>query len=170
MQTGRVIVIVAVIAIISFALVAILFPPNGYGIITNSIESSQTTTSVDSTFTTNFYYWITVNYRGSWNLVYWGWNGTLIGQFSCANSIQRFCLTPYNSTQDSVHGNMTRSGNYTFLVVTYGVGYVQNTLCANATKLGDLKNNLTLTLTVLGTTNNATDSNPSTEACGTYGV
>jgi len=60
----------------------------------NASESSQQTTSLDTTFTTNFYYWITVNYSGSWRLVYWGWNGTLIGQISCDNSITWFCLTP----------------------------------------------------------------------------
>ena len=135
---------------------------------TSTTSKSSEQTSLDTTFTTNFYYWITINYNGSWRLVYWGWNGTLNGYISCAKSIPRFCLTPYNPTQDNVRGNLTGSGDYTFRIVTYGIGYVQNTLCANATKTDSL--NLTLALTVLGTETNTTASNPTAVACGTYGV
>lgn len=121
--------------------------------ITTTVYSSLTTsvnsqTSIDTTFTTNFYWYISINYSGSWNLVYWGYNGT---------------ATNYN-----VKGSLNGSGNYQTTVVTYGVGYVENTLCAKATKLDS--RNLALNLTVLGNTNSTTASNPSAEVCGTYAV
>ncbi len=111
---------------------------------TNSSESSET--SLDTTFTTNFYYPISINYSGSWRLTYWGQYGL---------------VTRYNETQGS--------GNFETTVVTYGVGYVLNSLCAIATKL-DSQNNLTLTLTVLTSSQNTTALVSSVQACGNYGV
>ena len=130
----------------------------------------QTSTASDTTFTTNFFYWITINYSGSWNLVYWGWSGTLNRSYSCAGSIQNFCLMPYNSTQDNVYGNLNGSGDYSHLVGTYGIGVVENNFCANGTKLDSSQNNLTLTLSVVNTNSNTTASDPTAVACATYGV
>ncbi|MGI0078576.1 MAG: hypothetical protein ACRECH_03035 [Nitrososphaerales archaeon] len=105
-------------------------------------------TSFDNTFTWNFPFPISVNYSGSWMLTYWAENGT--------------------ATQNNVKGNISASGNYMTTVTIYGVGYVEKTLCANATKL-DSKQNVSLTLTVLTTdfTNSTTASNPSVEVCAT---
>lgn len=119
--------------------------------ISERSESSET--ALGTTFTTNFYFSISINYSGSWNLVYWGTNGT---------------VSQYNYTNYNVKGNLNGSGYYDTTIVTYGVGYVENTLCANAIKLDS--QNLTLTLTVLTTANSTVASNPSVEACGTYGV
>ncbi|HEV2226154.1 MAG TPA: hypothetical protein VGR56_05040, partial [Nitrososphaerales archaeon] len=65
-------------------------------------------------------------------------------------------------------GNLNGSGNYETRITTYGVGYVENTFCARATKLDSL--NLALTLTVLGETNSTTSSSASAEACVTFAV
>jgi len=125
---------------------------------TSSKYSSET--SFNTTFTTNFYYPISINYSGSWNLVYWGENGTVPQNSS---TIPGHPLWQYN-----VKGNLNSSGNYETTITTYGVGYVENMLCAKATKLGS--QSLTLTLTVVGTTNSTTASNPSTEVCVTWAV
>jgi hypothetical protein len=115
-------------------------------------ESSQT--SLDTTFITHFYYNIVINYSGSWNLVYWGTNGT---------------ITPSNYTNYNVKGNLCGTGNYEATIVTYGVGYVENTLCARATKL-DSHNGLTLTLGLVERSNSTTASDPSAEVCATFAV
>ena len=121
-------------------------------------RSAQQQTSSDTTFTTNFNFWITVNYSGSWRLDYWGQDGL---------------VTQYNESNYNVKGNLAGSGNYTFQVGTYGVGYADNILCANATKL-DAQNNLTLTLSIFPPywdgTGNTTTSDPTATACGMYGV
>ncbi len=140
------------------------------GVLSTTNQTTATSSSIDTTFTTYFTYWININYSGSWNLVYWGWSGTLNGSYSCASSIQRFCLMPYNPTLDNVYGNLNGSGDYSHPVVTYGIGYVENNFCANATKLDSSQNNLMLTLTVLNSISNTTTSNPTASACGTYGV
>jgi hypothetical protein len=127
--------------------------PFGCDISTTTVKSGQT--SLDTTFTTNLYYQISINYSGSWNLVYWGTNGT---------------ITPSNFTNYNVKGNLNGSGNYETTIVTYTVGYGENTLCAKATRLDSQP---TLTLTMLNSphfTNNTTASNPSAEVCATFGV
>jgi len=122
--------------------------------------STSTTTSIDFSFTTNFDYYVSINYSGLWNLVYWGENGTVP---------QNSSIIPGQPPwRYNVKGNLTGSGNYMTTVVTYGVGYVENTLCAQATKLDSL--NLTLTLTVVGSTNSTTASNPTAKVCATYAV
>jgi len=183
MKTGLIVAIVIVVAVLSLALGAAM----GYSIssgrtstttqtgktstttqtytITTSVllESSSTTsnssesaqTSLDTTFTTNFYYWIAVNYSGSWTLEYLSTNGTVT-------------FDVYNVIQYNVRGYLNGSGNYETRITTYGVGYVENTLCAIATKLDSSQNNLTLT--VLNMTNSTTTSDPKVEVCATYGV
>jgi hypothetical protein len=99
-----------------------------------------------TTFTTRFTYPISINYSGSWNLVYRAQNGTI--------------------TQFNVNGNLNGSGDFKITIATYGVGHVENTLCAEATKLDS--QSLPLTLTVLVETNSTTASDPSTEVCVTY--
>ena len=111
------------------------------------IGFNTTGSSIDNAFTTHFYYSISINYSGSWNLAYWGQNGT------AANNVK---------------GNLTGSGNYETTIVTYGVGFVENHFCAQATKLDS--QNLTLTLGVVGKTNSTTASNPSTKVCVTFAV
>jgi hypothetical protein len=97
-----------------------------------------------------FFYPISVEYNGSWNLVYWIPNATGV-------------LT-------SIRGNLNGSGSYDTTITFYVVGYVQEKLCANATKLDSQKNNLTLTLTVLTLNESTTVSNPIAEVCATMGV
>lgn len=108
-------------------------------------ESSLTSTSFDNTFTWHFPFTISVNYGGSWRLVYWGENGT--------------------ATQNNVEGSLSGSGNYETTMTLSGVGYIERTLCANATKLDS--QNLILTLTVAVKSNSTTASNPSAEVCFT---
>jgi len=112
----------------------------------------------NTTFTTDLYYPITINYSGSWNLSYWGQNGTY--------GLKEKTI-PGTTWQYDVKGNLNGSGNYVTTIVTYGVGYMEDTLCANATKLNS-QSNLTLTLTVLGQSNSTTALNPSAEVCATY--
>ncbi len=113
------------------------------------LELSPISSESSQTFTTYFHYSISINYSSSWNLVYWGHDGT--------------------GTQINVRGNFNGSGNYETEVTTYGVGYVENTLCSNATKL-DSQNNLTLTLTVITFTNSTNAYDPSVEVCATQAV
>jgi hypothetical protein len=129
-----------------------------------SITSESTQTSLDTNFTTNFYYQVSVNYSGSWNLAYWGQNGTLTQN----NAV--YCNECYGGVmQYNVYGNLTGSGNYQTEITTYGVGYVENVLCIDAAILN--ANTGTLTLTVLGKTGIATALiNPSVEVCVTYAV
>ncbi len=145
-------VLIAIILVLVLAFSVTYYTKIGpFRITSTTSESYQT--SLDTTFTTNFYYPISINYSGSWNLVYWGTNGT---------------VTQYNFTHYNVKGNLTGSGNYETTITTYGVGYVENTLCAKATKLDS--RNLTLALTVLTQTNSTTGSNPSAEVCATMAV
>jgi hypothetical protein len=122
----------------------------GYFIGVNSAPSSFNTISRGNYY---FQYPISINYSGSWNLVYWGTNGT---------------ITPYNYTHYNVSGNLNGSGNYERTVATYGVGYVENTFCAKATKLDS--QSLILTLTVVDKSNSTNASNPSAEVCFTFAV
>jgi hypothetical protein len=77
---------------------------------------------------------------------------------------------PGNLAYYNFKGNLNGSGNYEARITTYGVGYVENTFCAKATKLDS--QNLALTLTVLGRTNSTstTTSNPSAKVCFVYAV
>jgi hypothetical protein len=124
---------------------------------TTSSETSQT--SLSTNFTTSVYYFVSINYTGSWNLVYWGQNGTYGSQEQTIPGT----TYPYNTER-----NLNGSGNYQTTITAYIVGYSENTLCAKATKLDS--QNLTLNLTVVDRTNSTTASNPSAEVCATYGV
>lgn len=121
----------------------------------SSAPSAVTSSSLDTNFTTPFSYGITIIYNGSWSLVYWDWGG--------------FGYSPYNPSVDNTYGNRTGSGNYSFYVYTYGVGYNANTLCANATKLNP-QSNLMLTLEIAVTSGNTTTSDPTATACMSYGI
>ncbi len=77
----------------------------------------------NTNFTWSYNFPIVINYSGSWNLVYQGYNST---------------------TPNNVMGNQSGVGNYSLRVTLYGRGYVQRTLCANATKLDPQNSNLTL--------------------------
>ena len=109
------------------------------------ITTNQTSTSTNSAVATPFYYSISINYTGSWKLVYSGQNGT----------------------QD-FQGNKSGSGYFNTTIVTYGVGYVENKLCATAMKLDS--QNITLTLRVVGQSSSTTPSDPSTTVCWTQAV
>jgi hypothetical protein len=115
-------------------------------------ESSQT--SLDTTFTTNFFYHIYINYSGPWTLEYLGTNGTIT-------------FDAYHVIQYNVKGYLNGSGDYETTVVTYGVGYVINTLCVTATKL-DSQNNLTL-IVLFPNRRSTTAPNASVEVCASYG-
>ena len=128
-----------------------------------------TQTSLDTNFVTHFYYNIAINYSGSWRLVYWAQNGTVTQQNSKGNLTYGNKLTGHTWMLYNVVGNQTGSGNHETTIVTYGVGYVENTLCAKATKL-DTHNDLTLTLGLVEQGNSTTASNPSAEVCATFGV
>jgi hypothetical protein len=106
--------------------------------------SSQT--SFDTTFTWNFPFLISVNYSGSWSLVYWGENGT--------------------ATQSSVTGHLSGSENHQITITLFGVGYIERTLCADATKLNP-QSNLNLTLTIVRQSRSTSASNPSARVCAT---
>jgi len=126
-------------------------PPNS---TSTTFVGSQTSFDItfiaccDTSVTSQFYYPISVNYSGSWNLVYWVENGR---------------------QKSDVIGNLTGSGDYDTTITFYVVGYAEDTLCANATKLNS-QNNLTLTLSVLGQTNSTTASDLTAEVCATMGV
>lgn len=117
---------------------------------------------MDNTFTTYFYYPISVNYSGSWSLVYWGENGT-----ASQNSSAMPGPMPYPWWYN-IHGSFTGSGNYMTRIVTYGIGYVENHLCAKATKMDS--QSATLALAVVNMANSTTASNPSVEVCFTWAV
>jgi len=138
--------------------------PFGCDISTTTFEGG---TALDTTFTTKFYYQISINYSGSWNLAYWGQNGTL-ETGSQSNSV--YCNDCYGGVlQYNVYGGMTGSGNYHTELVTYGVGYVENVLCVDAAILN--ANTGTLTLTVAVKTGIATAAiSPTVEVCFTFGV
>jgi hypothetical protein len=130
--------------------------------LTQRAESttSQTSTSSYPDFITKFYYRLSINYSGSWSLVYWAHNGT----FEPNEKTIPGKMAPYN-----IQGNLRCAGNYKTEVTTYGVGYVENWFCAQATKL-DSQSGVILTLGVLSKTNSTTASNPSAEVCFTYAV
>ena len=97
----------------------------------------------------SFYFSISINYSGHWNLVISGMNLTG-GQ-------------NLNFTR-SLNG----SGHYEKTVITELSGYAEDTVCTKATKLDS--QNLILTLNVNGQTNSTTSSNPSTMICQTWAV
>lgn len=113
---------------------------------------------------TYFHYQVSVNYSGSWNLAYWGQNGTL------SQNTTVYCNECYGGTmQYNVHGNLTGSGYYQTEITTYRLGYAENVMCVEGAILN--ANAGTLTLTVAGKTVNATAPiNPTIEVCITYGV
>jgi len=124
--------------------------------------------SNNANFTTYFHYPISINYSGSWNLVYWAENGTAT-PYTVTIATYSPGSGPYNLTVIyNIMGNLNGSGNYERMMTTYGVGYVENTLCAKATELDS--QSLPLTLTVVGRTNSATPSNPTAEVCVTFAV
>jgi predicted PurR-regulated permease PerM len=91
---------------------------------TTVIECCTMQISTQNTnFTWSYNFPIVLSYDGSWNLVYQGYNDTI----------------PKN-----IMGNQSGVGNYSLSVTLYGRGYVQRTLCANATKLDPQNSNLTL--------------------------
>jgi hypothetical protein len=124
------------------------------------LTTKTITTTFDTTFTTRFYYPLSINYSGSWNLVYWGTNGTQNGNATIPGC---GCLAGYN-----FKGNLNGSGAYDRTVATFGVGYVENTFCAKATKLDSQSQKLTLT--VVGKTNSTTVSDSSAEVCTVFAV
>ena len=97
----------------------------------------------------SFYFSISINYSGPWNLAIWGENATG-GQ-------------NLNFTR-SLNG----SGDYQTTVVTKLVGYAEDTVCTKATKLDS--QNLTLTLNVNGEANSTTASSASAKICQTWAV
>lgn len=91
---------------------------------TTVIECCTMQISTQNTnFSWSYDFPIVINYSGSWNLVYQGYNGT---------------------TPNNVMGNQSGVGNHSLTVTLYGQGYVQRTLCANATKLDPQNSDLTL--------------------------
>jgi hypothetical protein len=124
------------------------------------VNGALNTSSFNNTFTTYFHYPISINYSGSWNLVYWEENGS-----TTPNNNDTI---PGTLAHYTFKGNLNGAGNYESTITTYGVGYVENTFCANATELDS--QSLALTLTVLGRTNSTTTSNPSTRVCVVYAV
>lgn len=141
---------------------ATLFVPSGQTSV--SMEEFQTTcpstttTSQDaSTVGATFVFPISINYSGSWWLAYW------VENYSQSGPSQRNIL-----------GNLTGSGNYQTTVTMNVVGYVERTLCASATKLDSLQENLTLSVLPTGfngvNTDSTTASNSTAEVCATMGV
>ena len=99
------------------------------------------TACCNNTIGATFDYPISVNYSGSWNLV-------------------------YSVEYGNISGNLNGSGNHEIWIKFNVTGYVQYTLCANAAKLDSSQDNLTLM--VLTTTKSTTAS--STEVCSTMAV
>ena len=95
-------------------------------------------------------YPISVNYAGSWTLVYWEIN-----------------YGPQNNMINQTLGNLTGSGNYQTILTLSIVG--EKTVCANATRL-DSQGSISLTLTVLTSTKSTTASDPTALACGSLAV
>jgi hypothetical protein len=145
--------------VVAVLLVIAILTGAGVGYFVGASFGSSTP-SLNTNFVTDFYYPISINYSGSWNLAYWGTNGTQNSNITIPGCA---CPTGYN-----FEGNLNGSGNYEKTVTTYGVGYVENTFCAKATRLGS--QSLTLTLSVVGKTNSTTTSNPSAEVCVTFAV
>ena len=97
----------------------------------------------------SFYFSISINYSGLWNLVITGLNAT--GQQNL------------NFTR-SLNG----SGDYQTTVITELRGFVEDTVCTKATKLDSQI--LALTLDVNSEVKSTTASNPSVEICQTWAV
>lgn len=89
-----------------------------------------------------YYYPISIDYNGSWKLVYWGQNGSAMQ-----------------------YGSLNGSGNFETTLFLLAPTPSQVTLCANATKLDSSQNNLTLK--VLFHINSTAAPYGSTENCGT---
>ena len=140
---------------------------------TQGMGPLQNNSTFNTTFVEPFYYPISINYTGSWNLVYWGQNGTY-GTHETTISVGGYAVL-YDFKR-SLNG----SGNWQATMTTYAVGYEQETLCAQATKLDS--QDLTLTLAIGGppynahvigglpTINSTTASDPSAEVCYTIAV
>ena len=154
-RNGLIAGIVILVLVFSVAYYARLEP------FRSNSTSSTSETSLNTNITNHLYYSVSINYSGSWNLVYWGENGTVPQNSSTIPGQPQW--------QYNVKGDLNGSGNYEAKITTYGVGYGANALCAKATKLDS--QNLTLTLTVLTQqlTSSTTPSNPSVEVCATYG-
>jgi len=167
MKTGRIIAIVIMIAVIALALGVTV----EHGVFSGTESSSLgSQTSFDITFTAScypspcstitsqFYYPISINYSGSWNLVYW---------------VENYGTSPTDITNQYL-GNISGSGNYETTITFYVVGYVEKTLCANATKLDNSQENLTLSVLPTGVsgenTNSTTISNPTAKVCASMAV
>ncbi len=132
-------------------------------ILTKGIVPESSQTSSPTAFTTYFDFPVSVNYSGAWNLAYWGQNGT------ASQGYQVYCNACYGgTTRYNVYGSLSGSGEYQMDVTTYGLGYVENTLCVEAAILGAATGNLTLT--VLGEAGTATSLNPTAEVCATLAV
>jgi hypothetical protein len=97
----------------------------------------------------SFYFAISINYSGHWNLVIWGKNAT--GQQNL------------NFTR-----SLKGSGDYSITVITELAGIAEDTVCTEATKLDS--QNLTLVLNVNGEVNSTVASNPSVSICQTWAV
>lgn len=119
--------------------------------VTTSIVGSQTYITFYETVSgccnntsgvTPFTYPISVNYSGSWKLAYW--------------------VQDVNGIEENLNGSANSEIWITFNVA----GVVQDTLCANATKLDSSQNNLTLV--VLTATKSTTAA--SIEVCVTMAV
>jgi hypothetical protein len=147
-HTGLAVVVVLVMVIFAFVAGESIPRPVTTTVTVTSVitESSLTLTSVDNTFTWDFPLSVLVSYDGPWNLTYWGENGT--------------------ATQSNFKTNVGGSGEIEFIITLSGVGYIERTLCANATRL-DSEGNVQLTLTVVTRSNSTTASDPSAEVCAT---
>jgi len=95
---------------------------------------------------------ISINYTGSWALVYW---------------VKDYFGTP-PTLEDVVLGNLTGSGDYQTTTTIYVQTPQGRTVCADATKLGASQESLMLS--VLVSYNSTTASNPMAEACATLAV
>jgi len=135
-------ILVALIVIILTLALSITYQDRmGPALNTSGVQSA---TAFDTSFTWSYNLPLSVNYNGSWRLVYSGENGTII--------------------QNEVTESLTSSGNYTTSVTVYGLGYFERELCVNATKL-DPYQNAVLTLFAFGTNKSSISSNPTIGIC-----
>jgi len=138
---------------------------------TSSVSTTTTSMPTNTTFVEPFYYPISINYTGSWNLVYWGQNGT----YGTHDGTHESTISVGGDTVGyNFKRSLNGSGNWQATITTYAVGYEQETLCAKATKLDPQG---TLTLAIGGppyhtyeiggfsTINSTTTSDPSAEVC-----
>jgi hypothetical protein len=103
----------------------------------SSLNTSTLSTAIES-YNSTYFPWsypmsVSVNYSGSWHLTYRGYDGGIY------------------SPPNNVSGTKNGTGFYQTTVTLYGIGYVERTLCATATKLDS--SSLTLLLSVSGQTN-----------------